>query len=148
MMQTVKDRLTNNSNGKNDIMKTEQHTLKARARHHAALLGLANSISRATGAPMTNKTGLQLWRMLARIEREANRIACKVCNGEIGTDGMESHDAVIKAKVARVFGGTLPPGFFYNKDPRGYSLKLEEASVPFQLHEDWGRYQILAPEIN
>ncbi len=83
-----------------------------------------------------------------KIEREANSAACNYCNGTLGTDGMETKDATIKAKVAKVFGGKLPPGFFYNKDPRGYSLKLEENSVPFALHTDLGRYQILAPEIN
>ena len=46
-----------------------------------------------------------------------------------------------------VLGG-LPPGFFVNGDPRGYALKLEPGSVPFPLHEDWGRYQILAPVID
>ena len=45
-------------------------------------------------------------------------------------------------------GGKLPKGFFVNLDPRGYALKLEPGSVPYPLHEDWGRYQILAPEIN
>lgn len=55
--------------------------------------------------------------------------------------------AQIRDKVEKVFG-YLPEGFFVNGDPRGYALKLETGSVPYRLHEDWGRYQILAPEIN
>ncbi len=125
-------------------MKIEVHVKRAREQHHGALLALASLLAKGP----VNKTGLQIWRQLARIEREASSIATAACNGTIGTDGLETKDAIIRTKVAKVFGGKLPPGFFFNKDPRGYSLKLEENSVPFPLHQDWGRYQILAPQID
>lgn len=92
--------------------------------------------------------GLDAWRKLRRIEQKAAALALQLCNGpELSESDQERIKEEIKRSVAKVFG-TLPPGFFINLDPRGYALKLEPGSVPFKLHEDWGRYQILAPVID
>lgn len=43
--------------------------------------------------------------------------------------------------------GTIPEGFFWNLDPRGYALKIDpEKGGVVGLMTDWGGYGILAPE--
>lgn len=127
--------------------------LRCRAAHHEALKAML---------PNSALGGLEIWRKLSRIEREAEAGAVAHCNGESlvryqGSTRMEwdfNHDENawdnfkdrITDKVKGVFG-YLPKGFFVNGDPRGYALKLEPQSVPFELHRDMGGYQILAPTI-
>lgn len=116
------------------------YIIKARAQHHEALKQMmpADSIM----------SGLQVWRKLRYIEAKAARLALKMCNGpEVTEAEKERIDAEVTTAVEKLFGRPLP-GFFINHDPRGYALKLEPGSVPFKLHEDWGRYQILAPTID
>ena len=123
-------------------MKATDATLKARVRHHEALTRLAGSL----GSKETN--GLKLWRQLRIAERLAHRLGLQLCNGpELSEDEQEAIKIKVHGKVDKILGG-IPPGFFINLDPRGYALKLEPGSVPIPLYEDWGRYQILAPEIN
>src|SRR5690242_9744126 len=122
--------------------KTAPHVIRAREQHHEALRQMLPMNKRGPGS------GLQAWRKLRQIEQRANAFALQLCNGPELTEAEQ--DAIteeITKAVAAVFGGKVPPGFFVNRDPRGYALKLHPASVPFALHEDWGRYQILAPEI-
>jgi hypothetical protein len=114
--------------------------LKARVRHHDALKAmlLADSLM----------SGLQCWRKLRVIEGKAARLALQLCNGpELPEADQERIKAEVHTSVEKLFGRKLP-GFFINLDPRGYALKLEPGSVPYPLHEDWGRYQILAPTID
>lgn len=122
---------------------TKEHIERARQKHHDALLALASLTS---GLSLT-VSGLSLWRKLRRLEAEATAITTALCNGAINQELAELQFEQIEAKVAKVFG-KLPAGFFINRDPRGYALKLEPGSAPFPLHEDWGRYQILAPTID
>ena len=114
--------------------------IRQRSEHHEAL--------RAMLPAGSLETGLSVWRKLRRLESKAGRLALQMCNGpEVSEEEKERIDAQVAAGVEKIFGRPLP-GFFINHDPRGYALKLEPGSVPYKLHEDWGRYQILAPEIN
>jgi hypothetical protein len=114
--------------------------LKARVRHHDALKAMLPADSLMSG--------LQCWRKLRVIECKAARLALQLCNGpEISEQEQERIKAEVHTSVEKLFGRKLP-GFFINLDPRGYALKLEPGSVPYPLHEDWGRYQILAPTID
>jgi hypothetical protein len=122
-------------------MNTAPHIDRARATHHKALEALARQCGGAS-----RHTGLQLWRKLRTIEQQASNLAAASCNGDITDEQWQSVKAHIQDRVITVLGG-LPPGFFVNGDPRGYALKLEPGSVPFPLHEDRGRYQLLAPVI-
>lgn len=123
-------------------MRDTEAILKARQNHHAALVRLAGMM----GGTETN--GLKIWRRLRLAEGMGNRLGLQLCNGpEMTEDEQDGIKNRIRAKVEKALGG-IPPGFFINLDPRGYSLKLEEKSVPLPLHQDWGGYQILAPEIN
>lgn len=109
------------------------------AMHHDALKSMLPKDSKLTGE--------QAWRKLRRIETQAQRFAIQLCNGpELSEAEQDKITAELTAKVESVFGGK-PPGFFINRDPRGYALKLQPGSVPFRLHQDWGGYQILAPVI-
>jgi len=127
-------------------MKTDLHTINARKRHHAAL---------ATLAGLPESQGIKIWRKLRRIETLAHAAATAQCNGAAYAGQpfrqeteWEAFSDSIRTRVASVFGGTLPEGFRYNTDPRGYALKLEAAQVPPGLDTDWGGYGILAAEIN
>lgn len=123
-------------------MRDTEAILKARQNHHAALVRLAAMM----GGTETN--GLKIWRRLRLAEGIGQRLGLQLCNGpELSEDEQDRIKLKIRDKVARTLGA-IPPGFFINLDPRGYSLKLEENSVPLPLHKDWGGYQILAPEIN
>lgn len=130
------------------------YILEARTRHHAALLALAHSLN-----PKNKLSGLQLWRKLRRLERMTHAAATAQCNGE-SYNGQPYRDEAeweafkdgIRADVAKVFGGNLPPGFCINGDPRGSALKLDggdgtKPATSFALVQDWGGNQILAPDI-
>lgn len=127
--------------------KTESIKLE-RARHHNALEALARNIN-----PKSTQSGLAIYRKLHRIETVARRSAEQYCNGEIDLEQWQSVVAIATNQVESVFG-MLPTGFFVNGDPRGYALKLEsdddtgKTATPFELYQDWGRNQILAPTID
>lgn len=106
--------------------------------------------------------GLAIYRQLRRIEEVAHNAATAQCNGESyggqpfrpdwDASGNEGTDTEwrqfltgIAAKVADCFGGSLPSGFFFNGDARGYALKIEPEHVPAGMLMDWGRNGILAP---
>ena len=119
--------------------KNIDHIEQARAAHHAALRAMMPSDS--------TMTGLEVWRKLRRIEGKASAMATKVCNVPNSDEEAERVYMQAESNVEKLFGRKLP-GFFINRDPRGYALKLEPGSVPFDLHKDWGDYQILAPLID
>lgn len=140
---------------KKEQIKTERNC------HNAALYALAISIN-----PANKLSGLQLWRKLRRVETVANNAACHACSystpfyafgksWDFASDetALDNFGELVSRKVAAIFGGLLPIGYHFNRDPRGYALKLESlnggtsAATPFELHQDWGRNQILAPDI-
>ncbi len=121
--------------------KTPDHVIRWRENHHRALETLR--------APSCALTGLQLWRKLVKIERDASAAALRLCN-----DSNYSQEAFERAKdkareqVEKTFGH-IPPGFFVNSDPRGYALKLDndKTTIPEGMQKDWGGYGILAAMI-
>jgi hypothetical protein len=126
--------------------KKKTHVEKFRANHHAALESMATN----------GEDGLSLWRKLRRIERIASNAAAAQCNGE-NYRGEPYRDEgrwddfckAIEYRMGHIFG-KIPDGFFFNKDPRGYALKIapEVAKTMGGLHKDWGGNGILAAEIN
>ncbi len=137
-------------------------TTAARARHHAALVTLYTGKAPAP-------SGLSLWRKLRRLEAEAHDAATAQCNGAAygsqpfrpdhhpdGSDGTEANPTpweiyaeTVRARVAKILG-TVPPGFRFNQDARGYALKIDpdKGQVPEGLWTDWGRNGILAAVID
>lgn len=122
-----------------------------RKSHNAALSRLhATPLTGYDGYDETEQheeRGLKMWRKLRRIEAVAHDAAKAQCNGGTWDNFVDS----IRCQVAAVFGGFEPPqGFFFNGDPRCYSLKLdpEKCTVPQGMVTDWGRNGILAAEID
>tara|TARA_R100000315_G_scaffold48981_1_gene23253 strand:- start:2471 stop:2833 length:363 start_codon:yes stop_codon:yes gene_type:complete len=117
------------------------NTNACRARHHHALKGLHTDPE--------NADGLSMWRALRRIEAIASNANEDACNTPEGADRQEGILDGLEEQVKEVFGGCLPGGFFINRDPRGYALKLdnEQVTIPDGLGTDWGGYGILAQEI-
>lgn len=109
---------------------------KAREAHHKALERLARKKGQ----------GLAIWRRLRRLEARASEITMAVCNGEILWVDADAILDGMAASVEEVLGRKVK-GFFVNRDPRGYALKLDSAK-DYGLHRDFGGYQILAPEIS
>lgn len=103
-----------------------------------------------------------LCRKLRRLEAKAAAIALRLCNGpEFKTE--DEADLIctgILRKVNQLLGNyadgdnyvprtqTVP--IFINRDPRGYALKIDDEWMrdnPNALHQDWGGYGLIAPEI-
>ena len=92
--------------------------------------------------------GQRMYRALRRLEARAGRAAEDACNTPRGSEAWPRiRDQVVRG-VRHVFGGTLPPGFFVNADPRGYALKIdnEEVTIPAGMATDWGGHGCLAWE--
>ncbi len=134
------------------MTKTEKMEVlqRRRAAHHVALETLAKLIN-----PAAKASGLELWRKLNRLGREAHAGATAYCNGEtingykFGQDenAWENFSAMITAKVSKILGG-IPAGFFVNGDARGYALKIHPPIEGVNLEKDWGGNQLLAPVID
>lgn len=123
------------------MLKTER--LAIEAKHHAAHMAELKKLG------YTRDT----IRPLRLIEAEAHRAAEDACNGDITDTAYEALTARLSNRVAVLFGGALPRGFFINGDPRGYALKLDDEKykdVPYDdkpIHyTDMGGYMILAPD--
>jgi hypothetical protein len=109
-----------------------------REAHHASLETLTDK----------GDSGLKIWRTLRRLEQSASRITTMLCNGEIEQDRADLSLGMIGQQVRSIV--PLAKNFFINRDPRGYALKLdpEQGPIPEGMHTDWGRYGILAAQID
>lgn len=161
------------NDGKGSHYNGEIEKLNKRERRAQALLAHYATCERlavALGMPASKVDGKKISVALLHIEHDARNAATAQCNGaaylnqpyrsDCDAGGNESDDApwgafceAIEARVAAVFG-KLPPGFRFNKDPRGYALKIDPANAAGRalcekcgLHTDWGRNGILSPEI-
>ena len=99
----------------------------------------------------TEQEPLELCRRLRRLEGEAARWALRGCNGPEWESEEAQDDARDKiiGKVNALLGNETVP-VFLNGDPRGYALKIDSGWMGKHfaaLHQDWGGYGILAPEI-
>ena len=97
------------------------------------------------------KLSLHLW----KLEGRAHQICLDLCNGldsdkEISDREYELDQ--IESEVSQLFNCKLK-GFYINRDPRGYALKIDEPIMisgiydSCMLQKDWGGYGILSPEI-
>ena len=118
---------------------TDKHVLKWRENHHKALAQLRG--------PKCKKSGVALWRTLNRIEQKIHYAATAYCNGTCTPEQYDREKENAEKQVSKLFGHA-PNGFFINSDPRGYSLKIDEAHVPDGMHKDMGGYGILAAMID
>lgn len=100
--------------------------------------------------PDGKKISVALW----KAEKAGQKHGERVCNDPHYLIVEQNNKTEgIRVSVKAALGGTLPPGFFINSDPRGYALKIDDASpIAGQLreigmHRDMGGYFILSPEI-
>ena len=98
----------------------------------------------------TGIESIELYKKLKRIENKAHGLAEDYCNGKIETDEIESVDKKILDAVDKILNfRKLGIPVFYNKDPRGYALKIQDDYVrehELQIHTDVGGDGILAPD--
>lgn len=97
----------------------------------------------------TERDPVALCKKLRRIENAASRWALECCNWrDPSVEEQEANESKIFARVQKLLGTT--DGVVYNKDPRGYALKLNDewtrTHAP-HIHRDWGGYGILAPDL-
>jgi hypothetical protein len=92
-----------------------------------------------------------LCKKLRRLETKAHRSAEAYCNGKISEEQNDKVEAAVLEsldKLLRFKVNSVP--VFVNGDPRGYALKIQDSWVRergVRIHQDWGGYGILAPEI-
>lgn len=66
---------------------------------------------------------------ISTIERRAHKLAKDLCDKPVSEAEQARREKEITEQVKKVFGGTLPEGFFINLDPRGYALKLAQQYI-------------------
>lgn len=88
------------------------------------------------------------WQKLAlkELEDKAHKWAEDACSWEdVSEKTTEDRRKIITKQVEDILG-FLPKGFFWNGDPRGYALKIDNETVviPQGMATDWGGYGLLA----
>lgn len=131
-------------------------------RHFVALAALATEEMKKE-VPFAPVRGQRLYEKLIRIEKKLHRIATDQCNGfstpghyltEQESDQLNDIWEKNREKVLLLIDPKYRPFLQLNGDPRGYTIKLKfsadgSAEPPEELstiHQDWGRYGILAPD--
>ena len=92
---------------------------------------------------------VKLCKQLFRLEKKAHRLAEDDYNG---LDVSAEVEKVIKS-VCKVLNLKNINDFkiFWNNDPRGYALKIDDEFVfknKLEIHRDWGGNGILAPDFS
>lgn len=101
---------------------------------------------------MTNPDGKKISVGLWKAEKAGQKRAVAMCNDENYRDEIVDKLRILQT-VGDTLGGKLPPGFFINSDPRGYALKIDDASpmreqlLTIGMQRDMGGYFILSPDI-
>lgn len=95
---------------------------------------------------------IALCKRLRRIESKLHRLAEQYCNGEIHETEMDAHSDAIMLRVRDILhiGSPTTPDVFFNQDPRGYALKIDDSYVRehnLTIYRDFGGYGIIAPDL-
>jgi len=96
-----------------------------------------------------NDDPIKLCKRLRRIENKAHRLATQGCNGELEDGALDREEDKILKGATKILGNRVP--IFFNRDPRGYALKIEERYVfenRLDIYRDMGGYGIIAPEFS
>jgi len=107
---------------------------------------------------------IRICKRLRRVEGQLHRLAERYCDDvTLDTDWMEAEGERLIKLANRILGNAGPDALpvIWNRDPRGYSLKIDTQVLNAQgaegmredvrasgIQTDWGGYGILAPEIN
>ena len=96
----------------------------------------------------TVKDPIKLAKALLRIETKTNRQMTDYCNGLMDAVANDVCATVARRKVEVLLGPPDAVPIVINRDPRGYSLKIDDSYMRehrLQLYRDFGGYGILAP---
>ena len=97
-----------------------------------------------------NEDPVKLCLTLRRLETKANRVMVDYCNGDL--DGPEVERFCLdylKPRLVKIFGKNGYKSIYINRDPRGYTLKVNEIeSKRINGYKDWGGYFIIAPDLS
>ena len=90
---------------------------------------------------------------LARLEDTAHAWAEEACGErEVSDAEHDKREAHIRRVLRQILGTKrVPRGFFWNGDPRGYALKIDNdrVQIPRGMATDWGGYGLIAhPDTN
>lgn len=135
---------------------SEGYELRLAIAHFGQLVALRNAVMSHPEHPtpdMGPVIGFEIWRKLRRVENwVAGQCERYSSDPKYTSARWEKVSAQARARVQDILGG-IPGGFFVNTDPRGYMLKLDDATCPWAkslkdcgMHADMGGYLILAPE--
>ena len=104
----------------------------------------------------TKLDNVTLSKKLFSLEYKLHRYATQYCNGDIELADYDIAEADIAKKVGKLLGVCTADGvavypLVFNRDPRGYSLKLDSDWVrdnKAEIYRDLGGDGILAPDFN
>ena len=85
---------------------------------------------------------------LQRLEDEAHSIAEYYCEHNYTEKELENDEAYILNKLCNILGIQSHQAIFWNRDPRGYALKIDDEFMrdnARDFYRDWGGYGIIAP---
>ena len=97
---------------------------------------------------------IKLCKKLHSLEVRANGIMTQYANGAISMEAVDRHREIIAADLVKIIGAENMTKIYINGDPRGYTLKLNQAATEqaqasgINIHRDWGGYGIIAPEFD
>lgn len=97
---------------------------------------------------------LALCKALHRLEVRANRLATEYCNGTVEIEALDKYEETVNKRIAELLPNLPIEAFHFNRDPRGYALKINDEWMKANreltdgLYRDWGGYGILAPEFD
>jgi hypothetical protein len=89
---------------------------------------------------------VKLCKKLRRLETAASAASVKYCNGESGDEEIDQAGLTAVCNACTILGDAQGR-IWFNRDPRGYALKIDLHDGE-ALHRDWGGNGIIAPEID
>lgn len=99
---------------------------------------------------LSGQDPIALSKKLFRLEFKAHRLAEDYCNGKIETDEWENVSDKILASLEKIIGKKNMNKVFFNGDPRGYALKIDDKYRDKMhkagIYRDFGGYGIIAPD--
>lgn len=95
-------------------------------------------------------TAVDMYCALHKIEKAMHKLAERYCSiDNLNWETYDKREVIATERVAKILGITVSEleelGFFINRDPKGYALKIKSDKV-LGLHQDLGEYYILAPD--
>lgn len=108
-------------------MKTQTKLNKRERKAQALLAHYATCERLASRLGYPGRDGKKISVELWKCERDASRMHLNQLNDPkavVSYDALDAFDAAVTARVKKALGA-VPPGFFVNRDSRGYALQID-----------------------